>query len=48
MPELASRVAALQAGDVDMITNVPPDQVGVLKKSARDRRSLVVLANCTC
>ena len=45
MPELASRVAALQAGDVDMITNIPPDQVGVLKKSAGIDVRSVVLAN---
>jgi peptide/nickel transport system substrate-binding protein len=45
MPELASRVAALQAGDVDMITNVPPDQVSVLKKSPGIDVRSVVLAN---
>ncbi len=36
MPELASRVAALQAGDMDMITNIPPDQVSVLRKKFRE------------
>ncbi len=45
IPELASRVAALQAGDVDMITNIPPDQVPQLRKrEGIDVRS-VVLAN---
>ncbi|MDQ8732261.1 ABC transporter substrate-binding protein [Bradyrhizobium sp. LHD-71] len=45
VPELASRVAALQAGDVDMITNIPPDQVSVLKKSPGIDVRNVVLAN---
>ncbi len=45
MPELASRVAGLQAGDLDLITNVPPDQVQPLARtSGIDIRS-VVLAN---
>lgn len=45
IPELAARVAALQAGDVDLITNVPPDQVSQLRRrEGIDVRS-VVLAN---
>ena len=45
MPETASRVAARLAGDVDMITNVPPDQVPDLaRRPGIDIRS-VVLAN---
>ncbi|MFC0406702.1 ABC transporter substrate-binding protein [Roseomonas elaeocarpi] len=45
MPEVAARVAALQSGDVDLITNLPPDQVDALRNmSGIDLRS-VVLAN---
>ena len=41
--ELAARVAALQAGDVDLITNVPPDQVSQLRKrEGIDVRSVVL------
>lgn len=45
IPELASRVAALQAGDVDLITNVPPDQITVLRRSPTVEVKSVVLAN---
>ncbi len=45
IPELASRVAALRAGDVDIITNIPPDQIHDLARvTSIDVRS-VVLAN---
>jgi len=30
IPETATRIAALQAGDVDLITQVPVDQIGVI------------------
>ncbi|TCZ53909.1 oligopeptide ABC transporter substrate-binding protein [Roseicella aquatilis] len=46
IPELAARVAALQAGDVDLITNVPPDQVAALHASPGIEVKSVVLANC--
>jgi peptide/nickel transport system substrate-binding protein len=35
MPDAASRLAAIQAGDVDVITNVPPDNVGDVKSSGK-------------
>ncbi|MFX7902588.1 ABC transporter substrate-binding protein, partial [Acinetobacter baumannii] len=34
IPELAARVAGLVAGDYDLITTVPPDQIPVLGKYA--------------
>jgi peptide/nickel transport system substrate-binding protein len=45
IPELAARVAALQSGGVDLITNVPPDQVGQLRRTAGVTVRSVVLAN---
>jgi len=45
IPELAARVAALQAGDVDLITNIPPDQVAPLRRSPGIDIRSVVLAN---
>jgi len=45
MPELASRVAGLQAGDLDLITNVPPDQVQPLSRTEGIDIRSVVLAN---
>jgi peptide/nickel transport system substrate-binding protein len=36
-PETAARIAALIAGEVDLITAVPPDQVEVLEKSGSAR-----------
>ncbi|NKE45192.1 ABC transporter substrate-binding protein [Roseomonas frigidaquae] len=45
IPELAARVAALQAGDVDLITNVPPDQIGALRRAEGIVVRDVVLAN---
>lgn len=35
IPEAASRVMALQAGEVDIIVNVPPHQVATLEKSTK-------------
>ena len=35
MPDAASRLAAIQAGDVDVITNVPPDNVRDVTSSGR-------------
>jgi len=45
IPELAGRIAALQSGDVDMITNVSPDQVALLKRRPEVDVRTVVLAN---
>ncbi len=45
IPELAARVAALQAGDVDIITNLPPDQVSDLRGRPGIDIRAVVLAN---
>ena len=45
IPELAARVAALQAGDVDLITNVPPDQLDTLRPIEEVDIRQVVLAN---
>lgn len=45
VPELASRVAALQARDVEMITNVTPDQVSTLARTPGIDIRSVVLAN---
>ncbi len=36
-PETAGRIAALLAGDVDFITDVPPDQVEAIEKTASAR-----------
>lgn len=43
IPETATRIAALQAGDVDLITQVPVDQIGVLDSTSgvRSVNSLV-------
>lgn len=45
IPELAARVAALQARDVEMITNVTPDQVSTLARTPGVDIRSVVLAN---
>jgi peptide/nickel transport system substrate-binding protein len=46
MPEIASRVAALVSGEVEIITNVPPDQVETLDASDGVGVRSVPLANC--
>lgn len=45
VPELAARVAGLVAGDYDLITNVPPDQTGVIAGYKDIDVRSVVLAN---
>lgn len=35
VPDVASRVAGLQAGDWDFVCDIPPDQIGGIEKSAR-------------
>jgi len=35
IPELSSRITALKNGEVDIITNVPPDQLSVLEGDAK-------------
>lgn len=45
IPELAARAAALRAGDVDLITNIPPDQVPELRRAPGIDIRSVVLAN---
>lgn len=46
IPEIAGRVAALVSGEVDLITNIPPDQVDAIEGAdGVDVRS-VPLANC--
>jgi peptide/nickel transport system substrate-binding protein len=37
MPDAAARLAALESGDVDLITNVPADNVEEVKSSGRSR-----------
>lgn len=45
IPELAARVAGLVAGDYDLITNVPPDQMDVIGRYKDIDVRSVVLAN---
>ena len=45
IPELAARVAGLVAGDYDLITNVPPDQMTVIGQYKDIDVRSVVLAN---
>ena len=45
VPELAARVAGLVAGDYDLITNVPPDQTGIIAGYADIDVRTVVLSN---
>jgi peptide/nickel transport system substrate-binding protein len=35
IPELTSRITALKNGEVDIITNVPPDQIDVIARDAK-------------
>jgi peptide/nickel transport system substrate-binding protein len=46
IPEVASRMAGLAAGEFDIITNVPPDQIGTLERLPHAEPRSVVLANC--
>ena len=46
IPEIQARVAALLSGEVDLITNVPPDQVPVLQRSQGIVIRSIPLANC--
>jgi peptide/nickel transport system substrate-binding protein len=48
IPEVASRTAGLAAGEFDIITNVPPDQIGTLERMPNVEARSVVLANCHC
>ncbi len=45
IPEVASRVAAISTGEVDIITNVPPDQVETLEDADGVDVQTVPLAN---
>lgn len=45
VPELAARVAGLVAGDYDLITNVPPDQTGIIAGYQDIDVRTVVLSN---
>ena len=46
IPEVAGRVAALVSGEVDIITNIPPDQVSSLQGADGAVVRSVPLANC--
>ncbi len=46
IPEIAARITALVSGEVDMITNIPPDQVPTLKQADNVTVESVPLANC--
>jgi peptide/nickel transport system substrate-binding protein len=35
IPELSSRITALKTGEVDLITNIPPDQIATIEADAR-------------
>ncbi|MEX2426098.1 MAG: ABC transporter substrate-binding protein [Thermomicrobiaceae bacterium] len=45
IPEVSSRVAAVASGEVDIATNIPPDQVGTLEDSDGVSVQTVPLAN---
>ncbi|MBV8168960.1 MAG: oligopeptide ABC transporter substrate-binding protein, partial [Alphaproteobacteria bacterium] len=45
VPELASRTAGLASGEFDIITNVPPDQLGEIQRFRDAAPRSVVLAN---
>jgi peptide/nickel transport system substrate-binding protein len=45
VPQLASRLAGLAAGEFDMITNVPPDQISVINRGRDIEARSVVIAN---
>src|SRR5258708_3666841 len=46
IPEVASRMAGLASGELDLITNVPPDQIRTVERMANAEPRSVVLANC--
>jgi peptide/nickel transport system substrate-binding protein len=46
IPETAGRVAAIASGEVDIITNVAPDQVASLEGTDQVTVSSIPLANC--
>lgn len=46
IPEIQARVTALLAGEVDLITNVPPDQLPVLQRASDIDIRSIPLANC--
>jgi peptide/nickel transport system substrate-binding protein len=46
IPETAGRVAAIASGEVDIITNVAPDQVEPLEETDQVYVSSIPLANC--
>jgi peptide/nickel transport system substrate-binding protein len=45
VPQLASRLAGLAAGEFDLITNVPPDQISVINRGRDIEARSVVIAN---
>lgn len=45
VPQLASRVAGLSAGEFDIVTNIPPDQIQVIERVRDAEARSVVLAN---
>jgi peptide/nickel transport system substrate-binding protein len=45
VPQLATRLAGLAAGEFDMITNVPPDQIPVINRVRDAEARSVVIAN---
>ncbi len=45
IPELAARVAGLVSGEYDLITNIPPDQAGLIEAQKGVETRSVVLAN---
>ncbi len=46
VPEIQARVTALLSGEVNLITNVPPDQLPVLQRSSEIIVRSIPLANC--
>jgi peptide/nickel transport system substrate-binding protein len=45
VPQLASRVAGLSAGEFDIVTNIPPDQIQIIDRVRDTEARSVVLAN---
>ena len=42
IPELSSRITALKNGELDIITNVPPDQVSIIAQDSKLRAESIV------